>query len=56
MACEVIMVCAKRWVVDCGVCGLIDYISLLCIPMYFTILIVSDGTAGYTNVGGPIHT
>ena len=33
-ACEVIMVCDKIWVVDCGVCCLIDQISLLGIPMY----------------------
>ena len=29
---------------------------LLCIPMYFTLLMVSDATAGYTHLGGPIHT
>ena len=33
-ACEVIKVCNKIWVVDCGVCCLIGQISLLGIPMY----------------------
>ena len=33
-ACEVIMVCDKIWVVDCGVCGLNAQRSLLGISWY----------------------
>ena len=36
-ACEVIIVCDKIWVVDCGVCCLIDQISLLMYTLVFTL-------------------
>ena len=47
-ACEVIMVCDKKWVVDCGVCALNAFLAFLCthwfsLYMYYWHLVIPAG-------------
>ena len=64
-ACEVIMVCDKRWVVDCGVCILVDQILFFTFLRMYTLVFTldvllqfSDAIAGLGNViwVDPINT
>ena len=41
-ACEVIMVCGKRWVVDCGVCVLVDQILFFAFLRMYTLVFTLD--------------